>query len=115
MIPENNNSENLDLDNINQISSDEELETANGGNFFDVVTDLTILPFKPQLDIIDNCNGTASKKREIMDATGQTGFWDGVKWSLLPTTMQAKTNEGIDQSILEQSFKKATLTDQFKE
>lgn len=98
MTSQKENFENLDED-ISELSSDEDLKSANGGSLGSVLVDIAMIPTQPITNIVDACNGTAKKKIEIMDATGQTGFWDAAKWTLLPNTMAEKTSEGVEKYI----------------
>lgn len=104
------NFENLDKD-ISELSSDEDLKSANGGSVGSVLTDIFMIPAQPITNIVDACNGTTKKKIEIMDATGQTGFWDAAKWSLLPSTMEEKTSEGVEKYIEAKTAERDKLED----
>ena len=114
MTSQKENFENLDED-ISALSSDDDLKSANGGSPGSFISDIFMAPLQPITNIVDAANGTTKKKIEIMDATGQTGFWDAAKWGLFPSTMEEKTSEGVEKYIEAKTAERDKLEDDLSE
>lgn len=112
-------------DNIpeNQCDDDslaDELDSANGGSFLSVVSDVLDTGLKvvspnylAMSNIKDMANGDAAKRADLMQKTGQTSFGDQVKWSLMPNTMSEKTAAGVQGALDEAAQDNTKQIDQY--
>jgi len=112
-------------DNIpeNQCDDDslaDELDSANGGSFLSVVSDVLDTGLKvvsPGYNFYsaakDMASGDAAKRADLMQKTGQTSFGDQVKWSLMPNTMSEKTAAGVQGALDEAAQDNTKQIDQY--
>ena len=74
-----------------------ELESATGGSAFSVLFDIAtgLIPAK---HVYKAVSGQYADEEKLMEKTGQTSIGDQIKWKVLPSTMNEKTQKGLEQA-----------------